>query len=254
MVSEKVSAKRLKIPLSRAPPPNDPGVEGFVLDEIIKAIDEAESDIAILVDACVLRHDVQDEVRDLVTTTRFPVYSAPMGKTAVSEEYDRYGGVRLRCSCPIPRSSLVTEDLHRISQSSYDQGRRRKGQADTVYWRTEIGFQHWNVHISNSDHSRHRGMYAFVLELSEILSQFQLHSDHTLVRHAHFPGIGMKLLLPKLTARLRTYQHRASELSIPRPTVEIPVEHHNDITQAYFWPRISKFFKTKDVIVTETGA
>ena len=97
MASEKIPAKRLKNPLSRTLPPNDPEVEGFVLDEITKAIGEAESNIVILVDACVSRHDVQDEVKDLITATRFPVYSAPMGKTVVSEEYDRYGGVCLRC-------------------------------------------------------------------------------------------------------------------------------------------------------------
>jgi pyruvate decarboxylase len=97
MASEKVPAERLKNPLSRTPPKNDPEVEGVVLDEIIKAIGEAESNIIILVDACVIRHDAQDEVKDLVTATRFPVFSSPMGKTAVSEEYDRYGGVCLRC-------------------------------------------------------------------------------------------------------------------------------------------------------------
>lgn len=101
MVAEKISAKRLKIPLSRAPPPNDPSVESFVLDEITKAVDEAEGNIAILVDACVIRHDVQDEVENLVSTTRFPVYSTPMGKTAISEEYDRYGGVCIPFPCPI---------------------------------------------------------------------------------------------------------------------------------------------------------
>ena len=92
------------------------------------------------------------------------------------------------------------------------------------------------------------------LELGGILSQFQLHSDHTLVRHAHFPGIGMKHLLPKLTSRLRNYQYRASELIVPRPKLEVPIEHSDDITQSYFWPRLGKFFKKKDVIVAETGA
>lgn len=95
MASDKISAKRLKIPLSRAPPANDPGVEEFVLNEITKAIGEAEGNVVILVDACVIRHDAVDEVKELVTATRFPVYSTPMGKTAISEEYDRYGGVCL---------------------------------------------------------------------------------------------------------------------------------------------------------------
>lgn len=97
-------------------------------------------------------------------------------------------------------------------------------------------------------------MHTFVLEPNDILTQFQLHSDHTLVRHAHFPGIGMKLLLPKLTSRLRTHQYQASKLIVPRLKLEVPVERHTNITQAYFWPRVCKFFKKKDVIITETGA
>lgn len=115
MVAEKISATRLKIPLSRAPPPNNPDVEGFVLDEIMKVVDEADNNIVILVDACVIRHDARDEVKDLATATHFPVYSTPMGKTAISEEYDRYGGVCFSClCCPIFRLHFISQDLHRI--------------------------------------------------------------------------------------------------------------------------------------------
>lgn len=116
MASEKVSAKRLKVPLSRTPPPNDPEVEGSVLDKISEAIGEAESNIVILVDACVVRHDVQDEVRDLATATRFPVYAAPMGKTAISEEYDRHGGVCRPFFFLTLCSPRIIEDIHRFHQ------------------------------------------------------------------------------------------------------------------------------------------
>lgn len=117
MVSEMVSTKRLKVPLSRAPPANDPTAESFVLDEIIKVIHEAEGNVIILVDACVSRHDVRDEVKDLITATRFPVYSTPMGKTTVSEEYDRYGGVCFHWLCPIVYSlGSSKKDLYRIYQ------------------------------------------------------------------------------------------------------------------------------------------
>lgn len=93
----------------------------------------------------------------------------------------------------------------------------------------------------------------FEIEPSHILNHFQLHSDHTLVRHARFPGIGMKLLLPKLTSRLSARKRQAAELVVPRPKLEIPVEHTNEITHAHFWPRVGKFFRKKDVIVGETG-
>jgi pyruvate decarboxylase len=93
LVFHKISSERLKIPLPRVPPPNDPEVEAFVLDEIVKLVEAAEDDVVILVDACAIRHDVRAEVNELIVKTGFPVYSAPMGKTVVSENYERYGGV-----------------------------------------------------------------------------------------------------------------------------------------------------------------
>jgi pyruvate decarboxylase len=93
LTTEKIPAKRLKVELSRAPPPNDRDVENYVLDEIMELVDDAKQDVVILVDACAIRHDLREEVNDLLVKTRFPVYAAPMGKTAVSEEHERYGGV-----------------------------------------------------------------------------------------------------------------------------------------------------------------
>lgn len=98
MVAEKISSASLAIPLSRLPPPNDPATEKFVLDEIAKLAQAAHGEgeqngVIILVDACTVRHGVRVEVKDLCEKTGFPVYAAPMGKTAVSESYERYGGV-----------------------------------------------------------------------------------------------------------------------------------------------------------------
>jgi pyruvate decarboxylase len=103
MVAEKISSASLATPLSRSPPPNDPVVENFVLEEISKLAKAAQGDgekngIVILVDACVIRHGVREEVRELCEKTGFPVYAAPMGKTAISENYERYGGVRISFS------------------------------------------------------------------------------------------------------------------------------------------------------------
>lgn len=93
LVYTKISSAQLRIPLSRSPPPNDPDVEKFVLDEIVKLVEAADNDAIFLVDACAIRHDVRDELDEMIRKTGFPVYSAPMGKTAVSEQYERYGGV-----------------------------------------------------------------------------------------------------------------------------------------------------------------
>ncbi len=93
LVHEKIPSRRLRTPINSYPPENDPEVEAFVLDEIQKLVTEAEQDVIILVDACAIRHSVKKELEELVAKTGFPVYSAPMGKTAVPETYERYGGV-----------------------------------------------------------------------------------------------------------------------------------------------------------------
>lgn len=93
MVNEEISAERLNTPLTRQPAINDPQTEDFVLDLIQERVKEAGGNVVVLVDACVIRFDVQDEVNEFLKQTGFPVYSAPMGKTAVNENYQRYGGV-----------------------------------------------------------------------------------------------------------------------------------------------------------------
>jgi pyruvate decarboxylase len=78
------------------------------------------------------------------------------------------------------------------------------------------------------------------------------------VQYALFPGLGMKHLLPRLTARLHPLNSPASSASVipfraPLPKAgEDPLGEHV-ISHLYFWPRISRFIRTEDVIVTETG-
>lgn len=93
MVLQEVSSERLQIPLSPHRPANDPIVEQFVVDRIHDLVKEAEGDVVILVDACVVRHGAKKEVIELLKETCFPVYSTPMGKTAIDEDWKRYGGV-----------------------------------------------------------------------------------------------------------------------------------------------------------------
>jgi pyruvate decarboxylase len=65
-------------------------------------VKQADGDVIILVDVGAVRHDVREEVSELVKKTGFPVYSAPMGKATVSEKAERYGGVSSRTFSIIP--------------------------------------------------------------------------------------------------------------------------------------------------------
>lgn len=92
-VYPKIPRGRLKTPLRPIRQTTDLAEEDFVLNEIQQLVEKAGHEVVILVDACTIRHDVKEEVWELLRRTEFPVYSAPMGKTAVPEDYDRYGGV-----------------------------------------------------------------------------------------------------------------------------------------------------------------
>ena len=63
----------------------------------------------------------------------------------------------------------------------------------------------------------------------------------------------MKRLLPKLTARLQAAQAGIPLTPVPRFITPIPNEDSSTITHAWLWPRMGAFFKSKDVIVAETG-
>jgi pyruvate decarboxylase len=97
LVFTKIPRGRLDTPLTRTPQTTDLHAEEFVLDEIQKLVEKAGPEVVFLIDACTIRHDVTEEVWDLIQRTGFPVYSAPMGKTAVPEDFERFGGVRHLC-------------------------------------------------------------------------------------------------------------------------------------------------------------
>ena len=63
----------------------------------------------------------------------------------------------------------------------------------------------------------------------------------------------MKILLPKLTEKLQHFHSKASQIPVPVFTKQLPSEDSAVISHLWFWPRLSYFFKPKDVIVTETG-
>lgn len=92
LVSAKIPATTLSTPLNVATSPNDPDTEAHVLDEIVKKVRSAK-DPVVLVDACTIRHDVIAETNELVDKSGLPVFSSPMGKTAITEEHKQYGGI-----------------------------------------------------------------------------------------------------------------------------------------------------------------
>lgn len=216
---ERIPSYRLKTPINSNPPDNDPDVEQFALDEIVKLVQEADEDVIILADACAIRHGVKQEIAELVKRTGFPVYAAPMGKTAVDESYERYGGIYV--------GSISHPDI--------------KEKVESAKLILSIG-------ALKSDFNT--GNFTYHIPASRTI---ELHSDHIRVQFAMFPGIGMKRLLPKLTTRLQPFHEGAKQISVPPFVFPVPQEDNDIISQSWLWPRMGQFFRPKDIIVAETG-
>jgi len=219
LVYESVSAARLQTPLSRATPENDKETEGYVLDEIVKLAENADGDVVVIVDACTIRHGVKKEVKELLETTHFPVYASPMGKTSVDENYERYGGIYV--------GSLSRPEVIKKVESA-------KLILDIGGILSDFNTGNFTYHIPKS-------------------RAVELHSDHTRILHALYPGIGMKRLLPNLTARLQHLKCTQRNVEVPRFILPLPQEDDKIISHAWFWPRMGQFFEPKDIIIAETG-
>ncbi|KAF7978485.1 hypothetical protein HWV62_45623 [Athelia sp. TMB] len=225
LVHEKISSASLATPLAKIPAPNDSETEAFVLDEIAKlaqAAQEAENGkhgVVILVDACAIRHGIRDEVKEFCEKTGFPVYAAPMGKTAIDEDYARYGGIYI--------GSLTAPDI--------------KDRIENARLIISIGALKSDFNTGNFTYHIHT------------THSVELHSDHTKVQFASFPGIGMKDLLPKLSKVLASHNASALNVSVPPYVAHVPQDAEKSIVQDWFWPRMAQWFKPKDVIVSETG-
>lgn len=109
LVSTKIPSGRLSTKLDVSAHPNDKDTEKEVLDEIVKKVRSAKDPI-ILADACV-RHDAVAETNELVNQSGLPIFSSPMGKTAVSEEHKQYGGIYMgQVSQPHIRDRVLKAD------------------------------------------------------------------------------------------------------------------------------------------------
>jgi pyruvate decarboxylase len=63
----------------------------------------------------------------------------------------------------------------------------------------------------------------------------------------------MKCLLPKLTDALEASMSEMKPLTVTRSMRSKLEEDNEIISHAWLWPRVSQFFRPKDVIVGETG-
>jgi len=142
-----------------------------------------------------------------------------MGKTAIDENNKRYGGIYIgSLSRPVVKDKVENAALV--------------------------------ISIGGLGTDFNTGNFSYNIPTEKLV---ELHSTFAKVQYARFDEIGMKILLPKLTEKLQQFHSKASQIPVPVFTKQLPTEESAVISHLWFWPRLSYFFKPKDVIVTETG-
>jgi len=225
MVNMKVASESLKIPLDVHQATVSDDTAEHIVSMIAELVKAAKRPV-ILLDACSIRHYVTEEVAHLAALTGFPVFVAPMGKSAFNEHSDRFGGTYVGdLSHPDVKSYVESSDILisvGMLLSDFNSG-------------------NFSYHIPKS-------------------STVALHSDRIEVQHAQYQGVGMKQILPLLTKRLAAITSLAETVrampSLPkvRNEPDLSTSTREDVvSQEYFWPRVGQWFKPRDVIIAETG-
>lgn len=216
-VQKKVEGERLKTPIDLSYPSNDLEKEDYVVDVVLKYLHEAKNPV-ILVDACAIRHRALDETHELIEKSGIPCFVAPMGKGAVDETLETYGGVY-------------------AGDGSNEGVRERVEGADLIL----------SIGAIKSDFNT----AGFTYRVSQ-LNTIDFHSNFVRVRYSEYPGVRMNGVLKKVCQKMGKLNIKAG----PSPNNQIPrTEDSSDetITQGWFWPRVGQWLKQNDIVITETG-
>ncbi|KAJ2979995.1 hypothetical protein NQ176_g2912 [Zarea fungicola] len=216
MVSAQVPAPEHPIDLS--PPIYEASSESAVVDQVFSRIESCRRPL-ILVDGFTARYGVLDELDQLVRATGFTTLTTPFGKSIVDETIRNFCGVYLGSAGDLALQSWIHDcDLVLYFGPEPSDG-------------NTFGFSA----VPNPD----------------VTITFE--GNSTRIGAVETP-CSVKSILTKLLARLdkssittkEGYQHRPSEA--PRA-----VDRDRIIDHASFWPYISRFIRSEDVLLTEPG-
>ncbi|CAE6412945.1 unnamed protein product [Rhizoctonia solani] len=216
----------------------------LVVDEIQRLF-EASHDPVVLVDACAERFGVENEVSKLVATTGVKFFTTPMAKGVLDESHEMFGGVYVGAnSLPAVKELVEKSDLV--------------------------------IAVGALKSDFNSGSFSWAVDVRHTI---ELHSTHTQVGYAHYPAVTFRALLPALNARLgesigkhgpkgefgttrkqenlklaEEQQAQAAEGPVKEVATENAQKFGKEaITQAYLWPRMGKWYRENDIIVSETG-
>jgi pyruvate decarboxylase len=160
-------------------------------------------------------------MHELIDKTNLPIFVTPMGKGSVDETNPRYGGVYIgKLSTPTVKAAVEAADLV--------------------------------LHIGGHKTDLNTGSFSFAFSASQTV---EFHSDQIKVRYASYPGIAMKPVLRKVIDGLNLSEIKRKypdEFAWPTSPPMTP-SSGPEIEHAWFWPRLEKFLRPNDVVITDAG-
>lgn len=233
LTEEQVPANLLDKPIDLSPPVNTSN-ETQVFDAIIEKFTNAKNP-ALFVDHLAVRH-ARSEARSFVKAAKLPVYAAHMGRGIIDEDSPYFVG------------------LHN-GELSYPGIAEAAGEVDFVL---TLGW--WPVDTNTGGFSRNfpeekrvdlLDGYAMVRAADS--PYFCCDAHVTQIEGKRVDGVYMAPLLTKLTKALG---HDFKLPSVDVPKIAAPNMKPADpskITHKYIWPRLGKFLREGDVIISDTG-
>ncbi|CAG7939461.1 unnamed protein product [Penicillium salamii] len=224
LVKARIPTAKLEKAIDLSVPPNDAVIENAAIEDILRRLYAAKQPF-IIVDGLAPRYGISSEADELVRVTGFPTSTTPFGKGVINETYPNFHGIF---------AGAAGKEIYMPWVNSCDLIVR--------------------IAPLNAD----TNSYGFTTLTNRNVT---IEVDHNGVEvcGALYRNLNIKTLLRKLLDRLDTSRlPRLSpypDLGDPKRLLDQLAEPARDavIDQETFWQRISKFFRSGDIVMTETG-
>lgn len=224
MVAAKVPASALDKPLDLSRRFTDEGFEDTEVDLIIEKIYSAKQPF-IIVDGFTNRYGIAEEADELVRVTGFPTSTTPFGKGIINETYPNFHGIY---------AGMAGNQIY-----------------NPWAYGTDLVLR---LGPLNSDVNT----YGFST-IPDAHKAITFDRDFVEVTGTKYTNVHIKSLLRRILDRLDKNklprQEPYPDLGVPSEELKAlaPTQPEDVIDQLTFWRRISTFFRTGDIILTETG-
>ncbi|KAL6929875.1 hypothetical protein ACO0SA_001279 [Hanseniaspora valbyensis] len=231
-----VPRSSLSIPLVLSLPPTASNLqkETSVVDSIVESINKSIKP-CIIVDGCCYRHNIMKETNELIKLTNIPVFVTPMGKGAIDEQLEKFGGIYVgTMSSPEVKEYVDSADLVICIGSILN---------DFATSTFHFAYKSKNVIEFNIDFIKLKSCKFPELQMKPVLNKLINKINHLNKQGAFKFGNNSKVLSKN---ELRNF--------IPKPIVAKTLLDKNvSLRQSWIWEEISHWLKPGDIIMAETG-